>query len=132
MSTLNKHIKRFSVHLNDDEKIQHQDYLKDGGYNARVAIWEYVAINEPIPNELKPILRDILQLNFKGKSTRETSSFWRSRVMDTLFLMQEESITTEAALEKISNRYQIEYVTLERNFKMKKYRRIKDAISSVE
>ena len=49
-------MKKKAIILTDDEKIQYQDYINNGGAIARYAIWAYVEENEPIPNELKPYI----------------------------------------------------------------------------
>ena len=131
--------------LSDDELILKADF--SGASNAnlvRHAIWEYVENDQPIPNELKGFLLEILQQDFKGKSISITQEFWDIKVKEVIFLMEgiyptndpnhdseiKDPMPKEKALIKVSSDSGLGFSTLERRFDDGKYKPIKDIISN--
>lgn len=135
-----------SITLSENELVMQQDYLNDGGYLAREAIRAHVENNEPIPNELKSILFDLLDQNFKGKSKSLTVAYWDLIVKEVIFKTQgiyisengdiehDESLamTRDDAIEQVAKEQGIEADTVARNYQSGKYRKIKDLLGGVK
>lgn len=116
--------------LSNNEHLQMLDFRQDDGADARYAIWAYVEEDIPIPNELKPILLELLQQNYKGKSKAVTAANWTIRIREVAFAIRQFSLTQEKAIEKVAAEHNLHFETLERNYKDTKYKRIKDPILS--
>ena len=118
------------ITLNSEEKLLEQNFLQDSGYIARSAIWAYVENDSPIPNELKSILFDILQTDFKGKKVSETEFFWLDIVKEILFLIKGSSdrVSVNDAINEIANKHNLNPNTVERRYKKSEYRYLKDAM----
>ena len=119
-----------SIILSDEEHLHLLDFRQDDGTLARYAIWAYVEEDIPIPNELKPILLEILQQDYKGKSKAVTAANWVIRVKEVAFAIRDLGLTQERAIDKIAAEHNLNFETLERNYKDSKYKHIKDPILS--
>jgi hypothetical protein len=129
------------IKLTNEELVMQQDFLNDGGHSAREAIRAYVESNEPIPNELKSILFDILDQDFKGKSKSKTAAFWHLIIKEVIFKIKgiyisengdvvlDETMAMKRvdAIAQVAEEHFLDQDTVERNYKSGKYRRIKDA-----
>tara|TARA_B110000091_G_C13671716_1_gene414036 strand:+ start:127 stop:537 length:411 start_codon:yes stop_codon:yes gene_type:complete len=101
--------------LTRDEAIIHDDFTKSP-LTARQAIWAYVEEDIPIPNELKPILLNILQEPFKGEPTAVKRRYWTLLVTEVIFMATEEGITQTEAIERVAVLYDEKVDTLTRRY----------------
>ncbi len=131
MDHFEKNIKRNPITQDDRDRLLQKDYenLKDGGYTARLAIWAYAEVDEPIPNELKPFLRELLLGNFRGKKQKNTANKWLDLIKEVAFHINKTGDTNEDACEYVASLYdEINADTLYGEYKRGKYRKIKDQI----
>ena len=127
---------RKPLQLNPEEQIELADYLNADELTQRDAIWRYVEEDHPIPNALKPILLDILESGFKGKSKVINDRHSLLLVMEIEFLMKgiqidetiRPALTQKEAIEVTAKTHEIEFDTLERKYKSGKFRKLKDQI----
>lgn len=109
------HWQRKPIALTPNEAIIHNDFAKSP-LTARQAIWAYVEEDIPIPNELKPILLNILQEPFKGKPTAVNRRYWTLLVTEVIFMATEEGITQTEAIERVAVLYDEKVDTLTRRY----------------
>ncbi len=130
MSKLDEHILKDQISLDKEERLRLGEYrnLNDNGYMARAAIWSHVMIDDPIPNELKPILQEILLEKFTGKKQVETKNKWRLLVQDVALHIALTNEKQETAIEQIALENNVNPETLLRKYKDGKYRNIKNSI----
>ncbi|MDA7855862.1 hypothetical protein N9A51_01385 [Pseudomonadales bacterium] len=116
--------------LTQDENILHKHFYRNKTI-ARHAIWRYVEADIPIPNELKPILLEILKEDYVGKAAKETAAYWLILVKAVAFTIVQEGLTRDVAIEKIAKQYDQHFDTLERRYRDGKYSKIKKSILSI-
>lgn len=135
-------MKEETIIMTADEQVMYRDYLMDSGQIARQAIRAYVENDEPIPNELKPILYEILQQNFKGKRRAKKAAYWKNIVKEVVFLTEgiylskegdieqndEFAKTRDKAIEQVANLHGLTVETVERRYRSSCYRPLKDAL----
>lgn len=134
MNHIEKNIKRNPITQDDRDRLHQKDFenLRDGGATARMAIWAYVENDEPIPNELKPILQEILLEDFTGKNQYQTKSKWLTLVKEVAFQIQKSGDTIENAVTTIANHNNVHIDTLLKEYKSKKFRKLKDEILGIQ
>jgi len=74
------------IKLTDDELWMYSDYSKSDKRIARSEIWRCVENDQPIPNELKPILLEVLQTKYPKMGNVVTAKKWRVRVSEVIYL----------------------------------------------
>lgn len=131
MDYFEKNIKRNPISQDDRDRLHQKDFenLNDGGYTARLAIWAYVEIDEPIPNELKSFLREILLEKFPSKKPNDTKNKWTTLVKEVAFHILQTGDTRDVAIVKVAALHDgINEDTLKGKYQKGKYRKIKDEI----
>ncbi|SMR77649.1 hypothetical protein [Marinobacterium sediminicola] len=113
--------------LTTNEQILHNDFAQNP-LSARHAIWAYVEQDIPIPNELKPILLEVLQEPFKGKSTAITKRYWTLLIQEVIFMVAEEGINQTDAIERVAERHGVKVDTLTRRYNDGNFRNLRSAM----
>ena len=111
--------------LTDDEMLQQSNFLQDNGYIARVAIAEYVENDEPIPNELKAILYNILQIDYKGKPKDETNASNLNLVKEVIFLIRLENMQVCEAINQVAINHNRDVSSLKRMYESSEFKDLK-------
>jgi len=114
--------------LTNDEILEQSNYLQDNGFIAREAIASYVEGNIPIPNELKTILYNILNIDYKGKKPDQTQASNLNLVKEIIFLIQEDNEKVCDAISKVAQKYNRQIESVKRIYEDAKYKKLKTII----
>ena len=132
-------IKSKPFNLTYPEKIEADDYYREGGNLARTRIWQLVENNEPIDNALKPFLLTLLEKDYKGKSKDETRRYWRKLawevadyVLDNPELDSDIKLTITKAIEVVAAEHHEEIETLRAKYYKPEHVHIRKLLSSIK
>lgn len=126
------------VKLTDDELRKYSDYSNSDARIARNEIWKCVENDQLIPNELKPVLLDLLQAEYKGMTKPPKKHNWDIIIKEISYLrkgilMDDYSeitgaLTKEAAVKLVAGKYSRDADSVDREYRKPKYKNIKNSI----
>ena len=83
---------------------------------ARKTIWAYVVNDQPVPQELKPLLFSILSSDYVGKNKQLTKQYWDIVTHEIYSLMKSSGVSAVSAIETIAKKYNLTEKTVNQEY----------------
>jgi hypothetical protein len=83
---------------------------------ARKTIWSFVVQNQPVPQELKPILLSILSSDYNGKGKQVTKQFWDLITIEIKNMVEDKEMSVTDAISEVAEKQMLAEKTVNQEY----------------